>query len=50
MEGKIEGKAPEEPRHKYLGQIKKDMRKKSHREVKEIRIAHMETYGKTNDI
>jgi hypothetical protein len=35
MEEKIEGRAPRErPRDKCLGQIKKDARKKSHREVK----------------
>jgi hypothetical protein len=34
MEGKIEGKAPRgRPRDKYLGQIKKDTGKKSHREM-----------------
>jgi hypothetical protein len=37
MEGKIEGRAPlGRPRGKYLGQIKKDMGKKSQREVKEL--------------
>jgi hypothetical protein len=35
--GKIEGGAPRgRPRDKYLGQVKKDTGKKSHREVKEI--------------
>jgi hypothetical protein len=37
MEGTIEGKAPRgRPRDKYLGQVKKDTGKKSHREVTEL--------------
>jgi hypothetical protein len=37
MEGKTERKGPRErPRDKYLGQVKKDSVKKSHREVKEL--------------
>jgi hypothetical protein len=36
MEGKIEERSPRiRPRDKYLGQIKKDTGKKSHRVVKE---------------
>jgi hypothetical protein len=37
MEGKIQGKAPRgRPRHKHLAQVKRDMGKKSHSEVKEL--------------
>jgi hypothetical protein len=37
MVGKMEGKAPlGRPKDKYLGQVKKDTGKKSHREVKEL--------------
>jgi hypothetical protein len=37
MEEKIEGKSPRgRPRDKYLGQVKKDRGKKSHRGMKEL--------------